>query len=196
MDKGGEGIILRDPDAGYIPGRSSGFLKHKVSNDTALPIFPLIIYLLQEIQGCRGPSNRSWGTTKPMGMPNVPPSLVDQSSFLSLIDFFYVRPNGVLFTAVAGTTEFAKRWNPQKGDIVSFKHHGFMLGSKKPKMATLYRLRPDLSWDTLVDTWKEQKPVFTGNPTCTLITYTHTHTHSHSSRSLALTLTLTLSHTH
>ena len=30
MDKGGEGIILRDPDAGYLPGRSSGFLKHKV----------------------------------------------------------------------------------------------------------------------------------------------------------------------
>ena len=31
MDEGGEGIILRDPKAPYTPGRSSGYLKHKVS---------------------------------------------------------------------------------------------------------------------------------------------------------------------
>jgi len=30
MDRGGEGIILRDPKAAYQPGRSPGFLKHKV----------------------------------------------------------------------------------------------------------------------------------------------------------------------
>lgn len=30
MDHGGEGIILRDPKAPYQPGRSRGFLKHKV----------------------------------------------------------------------------------------------------------------------------------------------------------------------
>jgi len=30
MDQGGEGIILRDPESPYKPGRSSGFLKHKV----------------------------------------------------------------------------------------------------------------------------------------------------------------------
>ena len=30
MDKGGEGIILRDPNAPYQPGRSLGYLKHKV----------------------------------------------------------------------------------------------------------------------------------------------------------------------
>jgi len=29
IDKGGEGIILRDPSAPYQPGRSSGYLKHK-----------------------------------------------------------------------------------------------------------------------------------------------------------------------
>ena len=30
LDKGGEGIILRDPEALYTPGRSPGYLKHKV----------------------------------------------------------------------------------------------------------------------------------------------------------------------
>ena len=57
------------------------------------------------------------------------------------------RPNGVRFVAPAGTTEFAKRWNPQPGDIVSFKHRGFMLSSSKPKLPTLYRIRNDISWD-------------------------------------------------
>jgi len=31
VDAGGEGIILRDPAAPYQPGRSPGYLKHKVS---------------------------------------------------------------------------------------------------------------------------------------------------------------------
>jgi len=30
IDKGGEGIILRDPEAPYQPGRAPGYLKHKV----------------------------------------------------------------------------------------------------------------------------------------------------------------------
>jgi len=30
MDKGGEGVILRDPGSAYEAGRSGGFLKHKV----------------------------------------------------------------------------------------------------------------------------------------------------------------------
>jgi len=33
IDKGGEGVILRDPLATYQPGRSSGYLKHKVPPD-------------------------------------------------------------------------------------------------------------------------------------------------------------------
>lgn len=31
VDRGGEGIILRDPDAAYVAGRSKGYLKHKVT---------------------------------------------------------------------------------------------------------------------------------------------------------------------
>jgi len=31
VEEGGEGIILRDPQAVLKPGRSSGYLKHKVS---------------------------------------------------------------------------------------------------------------------------------------------------------------------
>jgi len=33
MDKGGEGIILRDPKTPLQPGRGHGYLKHKVSDD-------------------------------------------------------------------------------------------------------------------------------------------------------------------
>jgi len=66
------------------------------------------------------------------------------------------RPNGTRFTALAGTTEFAKRYNPQPGDIVSFKHRGFLLASKKPKIPTLYRIRTDISWDDVLHNWKEQ----------------------------------------
>jgi ATP-dependent DNA ligase len=32
VDKGGEGVILRDPTSLLQPGRSPGFLKHKVSD--------------------------------------------------------------------------------------------------------------------------------------------------------------------
>lgn len=75
----------------------------------------------------------------------------------------YYRPNGVRFLAVPGTKEFVRRYNNvDVGDVVTFKHRGFLLGSKKPKVATLYRLRRDLSWDDLVKNWKEQKPTFTG----------------------------------
>jgi hypothetical protein len=90
-----------------------------------------------------------------------PPSLKLK---LKSIDF-PVSPNGIRFTAAAGTTEFNKRWNPQSGDIVSFKHHGFLLTSKKPKFPTLHRLRPDLKWDSVVQNWKEQKPTPAGSIT-------------------------------
>ncbi len=33
IDKGGEGVILRDPVSLYQPGRSAGYLKHKVSTN-------------------------------------------------------------------------------------------------------------------------------------------------------------------
>jgi len=69
-----------------------------------------------------------------------------------------IRPNGVVFMAVAGTTLFEQRWQPKPGDVVSFKHHGFLTGSKKPKLATLYRLRHDLAWDQVVENMIEKKP--------------------------------------
>jgi len=68
----------------------------------------------------------------------------------------YFRPNGIHFIAPAGTSEFAKRWTLEPGDIVSFKHRGFMFGSKKPKIPTLYRLRSDLTWDDVLLRWKDQ----------------------------------------
>lgn len=77
--------------------------------------------------------------------------------------FYYNRPNGIQFVAAAGTTEFAKRVQIQPGDIVSFKHHGYLLGSKKPKFPALYRKRTDLVWQDVVNNWKEQKPTPRGN---------------------------------
>ena len=58
IDAGGEGVILRDPSAPYQPGRSPGYLKHKVCNFYLFSFF-LFSYLLSfisfrciEIQGC------------------------------------------------------------------------------------------------------------------------------------------------
>jgi len=79
------------------------------------------------------------------------------TSDISKIFISIFRPNGIRFSAAPGTTEFAKRWNPQPGDIVSFKHHGYLLASKKPKFPTIYRLRTDIVWDDVVQNWKEQK---------------------------------------
>lgn len=90
-----------------------------------------------------------------MGMWAV--SVFILSFFLQEYWFIFYRPNGIRFVASAGTTEFTKRWNPQIGDIVSFKHHGYLHASKKPKFPTLYRLRTDISWEDVVHNWKEQK---------------------------------------
>lgn len=68
-----------------------------------------------------------------------------------------VRPNGIRFQAAAGTSEFSKRWNPQPGDIVTFKHRGFLNASKKPKFPGLFRVRTDLKWEDIVANWKEHK---------------------------------------
>lgn len=76
--------------------------------------------------------------------------------------FLTARPNGIRFTAPAGTVEFAQKWNPQIGDIVSFKYRGFLAGTNTPKLPTLYRKRPDLDWDTVVHNWKEKQHTGTG----------------------------------
>ena len=85
-----------------------------------------------------------------------------------------LRPNGVTFTATPGTSEFLRKHDPAAGDVVSFKFRGFMLGSKKPKHPTLYRVRTDLAWDDVVKNFKEQTPNPKGlipflfaNPICT-----------------------------
>lgn len=68
--------------------------------------------------------------------------------------------------AAPATTEFAKRHTLQPGDVVSFKHHGFLLSSKRPKFPVLYRVRTDISWEAVAQNWKEGKSVPTG--TCAL----------------------------
>lgn len=75
--------------------------------------------------------------------------------------------------APAGTAEFSKRCTPQKGDIVSFKHRGFMLTSKKPKFPTLHRLRTDITWADVVNNWQEKIPISSPG-TSHLFNYTKT----------------------
>ena len=52
-----------------------------------------------------------------------------------------------------------KRDIVQKGDIVSFKHSGFLASSKRPKFPVLYRVRSDLTWEHVVGNWKDRSPV-------------------------------------
>ena len=80
-------------------------------------------------------------------------------SLWQLTHNFYYRPNGVRFLATAGSAEFARRYNVNVGDIVSFKHRGFLLATKKPKFPSLYRVRSDLEWDDVVNNWKEMKTI-------------------------------------
>ena len=163
MARGGEGIILRDPSAFYQAGRSPGYLKHKVSYSHPPFAFYclLALQLCIEIQGRRSQDCRSGGTT-PMGMWAV---RVAFPLFLFIHSICFPvclhRPNGVRFVA-EGTTELSNRWNPQVGDVVSFKHRGFLLATKRPKIPTLYRLRPDLTWQDVLDNWKEHKSISHG----------------------------------
>ena len=98
-----------------------------------------------------------------MGMwtVNSPSQTITYTTWLTPLS---VRPNGVTFVAAVGTTQFAKRRKPQSGDIVSFKHHGYLIATKKPKLPTLYRMRPDLVWEDVVNSWNEQRPAAPGTP--------------------------------
>lgn len=170
VDKGGEGIILRDPIALLQPGRSLGYLKHKVC-------FPGYIFLLLFFftRGCTllflrnsGMQRRKlWGKQDNIsGNVNCTHSLYPPPPFSCICyadthqmfnTCLSIRPNGVRFTASAGTAEFARRWDPQPGEIVTFKHRGFLLNSKKPKLPTLHRMRTDITWDHVLSNWKEGK---------------------------------------
>jgi len=174
IEGGGEGIILRDPQSLYSPGRSRGFLKHKVLFisfhcwNTSVPQTNNL-FSKSEISGWW--SKDCWQTKSiPMGMRTVifflSPHFNLQCSLSHLFSkqthISSYRPNGVRFVAPAGTSEFLKRWDPIIGDIVSFKHHGFMFATQKPKSPMLFRVRSDLTWDQVLDHWKQQKPSISG----------------------------------
>jgi hypothetical protein len=73
-----------------------------------------------------------------------------------------MRPNGVTFVASPTTTALASKWPLKPGDIVTFKHRGFWLGNGKPKAPTIYRLRPEKTWEEVVNTFDENKHTPTG----------------------------------
>lgn len=162
IDLGGEGIILRDPAAPYQPGRCPGYLKHKVLGTLFTSTLILTDKQHRNIETLRRELCDS--LVRLNGSVNCMLSPIFSSS-----DHTY-RPDGTHFTAVPGTAEFAKKWNPKAGDIVSFKHRGFLLASKKPKLPVLYRLRPELRWQDLVKNWKDHTPKkATGNSAITRV---------------------------
>ena len=62
------------------------------------------------------------------------------------------------FVASGSTALFSERWKPKKGDVVSFKHRGYLLATKKPKFPMLYRVRTDITWGDVVNNRRTQKP--------------------------------------
>lgn len=80
----------------------------------------------------------------------MPPSVF---LFTPQWNFNSYRPNGVRFTAAASSQ--LKRSPPQEGAVVSFRHSGFLLATKKPKLPFLHRIRADVSWDDVLQNWNE-----------------------------------------
>jgi hypothetical protein len=72
------------------------------------------------------------------------------------------RPNGITFLATPATTALSNKWQLKPGDVVTFKHKGFWLGSQKPKSPTIYRLRLDKTWDEVVAAFDKRKYSPTG----------------------------------
>jgi hypothetical protein len=69
----------------------------------------------------------------------------------------------VKFVAGPITTALVKKWQLKPGDIITFKHKGFWLGSGRPKAPTIYRLRPDKTWEEVVKSFSEKKRTPTGS---------------------------------
>jgi hypothetical protein len=72
-------------------------------------------------------------------------------------NFEFSRPNGVTFVAEPITTALTSKWKLKSGDIVTFKHRGFWLGTHKPKAPTICRLRLDKTWNDVVSSFDENK---------------------------------------
>lgn len=158
LSEGGEGIILRAPWSPYEAGRSTGFLKHKVTHSPEpLRCENTNVYrrnletgrrLLQDVSAQRNGS----ATCKSSLLVSFPLS----NLWLKLM----CRPNGVTFRASPGVSSVTKEGRGLAvGDIVSFKHSGYLLGSKKPKVPVIFRVRDDLTWDDVVRSFEEKKPL-------------------------------------
>jgi len=94
--------------------------------------------------------------------PPPPTPALPHTFMLSL----YFRPDGVKFIASASSNEFLRRWDPKSGDIVTFKHRGFLLSTKCPKFPTIYRLRTDMTWDDVINNWDTKQRRTASAGTC------------------------------
>ena len=76
------------------------------------------------------------------------------SPTLTLTQHFNInRPNGVRF--IGRSCKEFEHLKMKAGDIVSFKHSGYLLSSKKPKFPLLHRLREDVTWQGVLENWRE-----------------------------------------
>jgi len=158
IDEGGEGVILRDPNCPLVPGRSPGFLKHKVTNN--LPLYLFANYPFTSIRNIETQRLKLSGQPGYMNGNANCKSIDFTFLFIGSLSFLFpdnFRPNGITFIAGPGTSEFLKRYAPKPGDIVSFKHSGYFLGSKQPKYPSLYRVRTDVTWENVIQSWKDNK---------------------------------------
>jgi hypothetical protein len=99
-----------------------------------------------------------------MGMPIVSMLSVNISHLQPKQNYnnCILRPNGVTFVAAPATTALSSKWQLKPGDVVTFKHKGIWVGSKKPKAPTIYRLRPEKTWADVVASFQENKRIPTG----------------------------------
>ena len=90
IKRGGEGIVLRDPASRYVPGRSNGFLKHKVG-PSILSLFQHNSQSLSQIWkeiSRRRSENCTENRYRPMGMRTVCTMLL----FCLMLTYFIMQP--------------------------------------------------------------------------------------------------------
>ena len=68
------------------------------------------------------------------------------------------------FTASPTAGLIASKQQLKEGDVVTFTHRGFWLGNQTPKSPSIYRVRTDVSWSDVVDSFQHSKSL--PSPTC------------------------------
>lgn len=71
---------------------------------------------------------------------------------LSGLTFFYARANGVTFTAPSEAGVMLK-----EGDVITFRHNGYLPSSNRPKLPVIHRVVGDLSWAEIAEKYRKEE---------------------------------------